>query len=156
MSSAKKSKEEREPNKKEKLAAAKKRLYEVSHSFIRERDSVGGFGRCIDCKKKVGIKWLQCGHFIPDQAGNILLRYHPHNMHGQFSGCNLKFVQERVKINYTLAMLDKYGREYVDSLIKKVDAGRGMKVDLSFYETMISLYEKGDENEIINYLNTLC
>lgn len=144
------------PTKKERLDAAKEKLYAVSHAFIRTRDSKDGFGHCIDCKKKIGIKWLQCGHFIPDQSGNILLRYHPHNMHGQFSGCNLKFVQERVKINYTLAMIDKYGREYIDSLIKKVDSGRGMKVDLSFYETMIKLYEVGDEDKIINYLESLC
>lgn len=148
MSSVKKS------TKKDLLDAAKKKLYEVSHAHVRARDSKDGFGRCIDCKKKVGIKWLQCGHFIPDQSGHILLRYHPHNMHGQFSGCNLRFAQERVKINYTLVMIDRYGREYVDSLLAMVDVGRAMKVDLSFYEEMIKLYEEGDEDNIINYLNT--
>ena len=149
MSLLKKSKKEQ----KEEIDAAKKKLYEVSHKYIRDRDCKDGKGHCIDCNKEVGAKWIQCGHFIPDHSGQILLRYHPHNMWGQFSGCNLKFAQERVKINYTLAMIDKFGRAYVDSLVKMVDAGRAVKVDLSFYETMITLYEEGDEGKIINYLN---
>lgn len=152
----KKVKKEKKPTKKQQLDSAKKKLEEVSHKYIRDRDSIGRVGMCIDCKKVYTRSSLQCGHFVPDRAGNILLRYHPHNMHGQFSGCNMKVVQERVKINYTLTMIDLYGREYVDKLINMIDLGRGMKVDLSFYETMIKLYEEGDEKKIVNYLESLC
>lgn len=149
-------KKEKNPTKKQQLDSAKKMLEEVSHEYIRDRSCIAFVGTCIDCRKVFGKKWIQCGHFIPDRAGNILLRYHPHNMQGQFSGCNMKVVQERVKINYTLAMVDLYGREYVNKLISMIDLGRGLKVDLSFYETMIELYKKGDEKAIVNYLESLC
>lgn len=137
------------------IKKAKEKLEKLSHDFVRRRDSVYNNGQvggnCIDCGKYVTGQAFQCGHFEPSGSCGVLLRYHPHNMHGQASGCNMGVVQERVKINYTLAMIKRYGEKYVRQM--KELKQRNVKADILFYERMIELYEAGDEKEIIKYLN---
>lgn len=133
-----------------------KELYEVSHTYIRKRDSIsddkiGGY--CFDCGKYEEGQQFQAGHFIPDASGGAILRYHPHNMHGQRGGCNMKHQQETVKINYTLKMIEKYGRKYVDKL--KALKWKTIRADEIFYNKMIELYKAGNEKKIISYLNSL-
>lgn len=133
---------------------AKVTLEKLSHDFVRQRDSVNKpsiGGNCVDCGKYVTGGAFQAGHFEPSGSCGVLLRYHPHNMHGQASGCNMGVVQERVKINYTLAMIKKYGEEYVWEM--KALKKRNVKADILFYERMIELYEDGNEKEIIKYIN---
>lgn len=131
------------------------KLTEVSHTFIRKRDGIDGEirGYCFDCGVYTEGQQFQCGHFVADGECGAWLRYHPHNMHGQSGGCNMKVSQERVKIAYTLKMIDKYGREYVDYL--RSQRHRTIKADSFFYQTMIDLYEKGDEDKIVEYLESL-
>lgn len=134
---------------------AKKTLYALSHTFIRNRDSSiddGIGGNCFDCGHLCFGPQFQCGHWIADSKG-ALTRYHPLNMHGQFSGCNMKQQQEHVKINYTLKMEDAYSREYVDKLKRMSE--RTIDADIMFYTTLIDLYTAGDENAIIEYLDKL-
>ena len=136
---------------------AKKELVELSHTFIRKRDSINDYeikGYCFDCGILCEGINFQCGHFEADSVGGALLRYHPHNMHGQFSGCNMKTSQERVKINYTLKMLENYGLTYVNHL--RALKNKSIKADILFYEKMVELYKEGDEQKIIDYLETLC
>jgi len=131
-------------------------LTEKSHTFIRKRDSksedsIGGY--CVDCGYYAEGQQFQCGHWHPDSTGGAILRYHPHNMHGQAGKCNTKFQQESVKINYTFAMQKKYGVEYCAKLNNlrwvSIDA------DIFFYQKMIELYDRGDEEEIVSYLESL-
>ena len=132
-----------------------KELETISHEYIRRRDGIDNElkGYCVDCGKYCeGQNW-QCGHFEASGSGGALLRYHPHNMHGQFSGCNMAYSQERVKIAYTLKMIDKYGREYVDKL--RSYRHKTIKADIIFYTTMIDLYRKGVEKDIVAYLESL-
>lgn len=134
---------------------AKKVLYELSHTYIRKRDSkdkdfIGG--NCIDCGKWATGGNFQAGHFIADSKG-VLTRYHPLNMHGQSGGCNIKYQQEWVKINYTLVMIKRYGKPFVEKL--KAMSNKTVRVDLSFYLKMIDLYRAGDEKGIIKYLESL-
>lgn len=138
----------------QRVKRAKKKLEELSHTFIRKRDSIdsdfiGGY--CFDCGVYAEGQQFQCGHWERDSTGGALLRYHPHNMHGQAGGCNMKERQEVVKIVYTLRMIDTYGREYVDKL--RFMKNKSIKADIIFYEKMIELYEKGDENKIVEFLN---
>ena len=135
---------------------AKKELEIVSHNHVRRRDSIhddriGGY--CFDCGEYAEGQQFQAGHFEASGSCGAILRYHPHNMNGQKGGCNVGYAQERVKINYTLKMIDKYGREYVDHL--KSLKNKQIKADIIFYETMIELYKKGNEEDIINYLENL-
>lgn len=134
---------------------AKAQLYDLSHTYIRKRDSIDDYqigGKCFDCGILAYGQQFQCGHFIPDSKGAIT-RYHPHNMHGQSGGCNMKHQQENVKINYTIKMQDKYGRDYVMHL--KQMSEKTIKADLTFYNTLIELYIVGDEKGIVNYLESL-
>ena len=135
---------------------AKKELEIVSHNHVRRRDSKNEHeiaGNCFDCGEWAEGQQFQAGHFEASGSCGALLRYHPHNMHGQKGGCNMAVAQERVKINYTLRMIDKYGRDYVDHL-KRLKQ-KQIKADIIFYETMIELYKIGNEKAIIDYLESL-
>lgn len=138
-------------------------LTKISHDFIRKRDSYKHgiedrfAGACFDCGKWAEGKDFQAGHFYDSGGHGAWLRWHPHNMNGQHSGCNMKQRQEKVKIDYTLKMIDKYGREYVDFLKKQKDAG--IDADRDFYMTMIELYKEAmntlDDKPIVKFLENL-
>ncbi len=135
-----------------------KKLYEVSHTFIRRRDSkapdkIGGY--CFDCGEYAEGAQFQAGHWLPDSVGGAILRYHPHNMHGQIGKCNCKFQQEFVKINYTFAMQRKYGKEYCEFLHGIKNKSKLIKADSIFYQRMIDLYEAGNEVAIVTFLHSL-
>lgn len=134
----------------------KKELEKISHDFIRKRDSINEYeigGRCFDCGKLCYGQQFQAGHFMPSGSCGAVLRYNPHNMHGQSGGCNCGYRQEQVKINYTMAMIKKYGKKYVDKLVAMKN--KTIKADVIFYQTMIDLYKVGDEKKIIKYLESL-
>lgn len=133
-----------------------KELEKVSHDFIRERDSkdknfIGG--NCFDCGIWAEGQQFQAGHFLPSGSCGALLRYHPHNMHGQSGGCNMKHQQENVKIRYTFSMIKKYGIKYVEKLRSMKQ--KSIKADVIFLQKLIDLYKKGNEKNIINYLERL-
>jgi hypothetical protein len=137
-------------------AILQQKLVEVSHTYIRLRDSINPDeirGYCFDCGTYTEGRHFQAGHFIADASGGAILRYHPHNMHGQASGCNMKVSQERVKIEYTIKMQEKYGIDYVNFL--RSLKNKSIKADEIFYRKMIELYEKGDEDSIVQYLHGL-
>ena len=141
--------------KKKSPAQLKKELTKLSHDFIRERDSKRKgiiAGNCFDCGLWVEGQQFQAGHFESDSTGGALLRYHPHNIHGQSGGCNMAYSQERVKINYTLKMIDTYGRDYVEKLRQLKN--KTIKADIIFYSKMIELYKKGNEKNIVKYLHS--
>ena len=135
---------------------AKKDLEIISHTFIRKRDSVhpdliGGY--CFDCGTYAEGQHFQAGHFETSGGHGAILRYHPHNMHGQASGCNMKQRQEVVKINYTLKMLERYGMERLEKLRQLKN--KSVKADIIWYEKMIELYEAGDEKAIVEFLEAV-
>lgn len=144
--------------KKDKLPTLKKlrkTLYELSHTFIRKRDSETDdrlAGPCCSCGKWVEGQNFQAGHYYPSGSCGILLRYHPHNMHGQGGlCCNItRNHKEAVKVKYADFMYKRYGSERMQQIIR-------MKNTLSkenryFYDTMIELYKTGDEIEIVKFL----
>lgn len=138
------------------IKRAKKELEIVSHNHVRRRDSKSEHeiaGYCFDCDLWSVGQQFQAGHFEPSGSCGAILRYHPHNMHGQNGGCNSQYQQEKVKVAYTLRMLDKYGRKYVDHLRQLKN--KQIKADIIFYETMIELYKIGDESQIVKYLESL-
>ena len=135
---------------------AKKELEILSHNFIRKRDSINDYeikGYCFDCGKLSEGQNFQCGHWIPNSVGGALLRYHPQNMHGQASGCNCGYQQEMVKIRYTAMMYQKYGKKCVAGLLQLKK--KSIKADIIFYTKMIDLYIKGDEDEIVRFLESI-
>lgn len=140
----------------QRVKRAKVRLEKLSHDHVRRRDSISPEeikGYCFDCGKLCEAQQAQAGHWQPSGSCGALLRYHPHNMHLQAGGCNCGYQQENVKINYTLAMIKKYGNEYVEQLRQL--RNKSIKADIIFYDKMIELYEEGDEEKIVDYLHSL-
>lgn len=140
------------------IKRAKKKLVEISHRYIRERDSkdkgiIAGF--CCTCPKWCEGSDFQAGHYEPDSTGGALLRYHPNNMHGQGGFCcNInKHGQQKMANAYTIFMIKKYGLKFVEKL--RALKQKSIKADIIFYETMINLYEQGDEKKIVKYLESL-
>lgn len=130
-------------------------LEKISHDYIRNRDSVSYgtiAGYCFDCGEYVVGQQFQAGHWIPSSKG-ALTRYHPHNMHGQAGKCNCKYDQEKVKINYTFKMQDKYGYEHCMKL--KAMSEKMVKANTKFYEDLIELYKEGDETKIVGYIDSI-
>ncbi len=139
------------------LKKAKKDLELISHTYIRKRDSINDIeiaGYCFDCGRYAEGQQFQCGHFEPSGSSGALLRYHPQNMNGQRGACNVGYVQERVKIDYTIAMIRRYGQERVNKIRQLKH--KTIKADIIFYETLIDLYKQGDEQKIIDYLESVC
>ena len=135
---------------------AKKDLEILSHNFVRRRDSRRSdiiAGNCFDCGTYSEGQQFQCGHWQPSGSCGAILRYHPHNMHGQRGACNIGYVQEKVKIDYTLKMIKKYGAERVEKLRQL--RNKTIKADIIFYEKMIELYTFGDEEAIVFYLESM-
>ena len=142
------------------IKRAKNVLTELSHTFVRKRDSVSGDGNvfggpCCSCGKFCGGSDFQAGHWEADSTGGAILRYHPQNMHGQGGFCcNInRHGQQRMGVAYTMFMIKRYGLKHVEflrSLKKKV-----IKADIIFFETMIELYRQGDEKKIVAYLHSL-
>ena len=137
---------------------AKKELTELSHTFVRKRDSVdknkiGGY--CISCKKYCSGADFQSGHWIPDSIGGALLRWHPLNMSGQGGYCcNInRHGQQRMGNDYTLALLEKHGLERINELRRLCQ--KSIKCDILFLEKMIELYKGGNEAEIVGYIHSL-
>lgn len=140
------------------LKKAKKELEVISHLHIRKRDSlkdgeIGGI--CCSCGKFCVGSDFQAGHYEPSGSCGALLRYHPHNMHGQGGFCcNLNFGNsakaQRTANGYTFFMIKKYGRAYVEKL--RALKQKSIKADVFFYEKMVELYKEGNERKIINYL----
>ena len=141
------------------IKRAKKELTLISHTFVRKRDSInknkiGGY--CMSCGKYCEGSDFQAGHWEPDSTGGALLRYHPQNMHGQGGYCcNInRHGQQRMGNDYTLKMIERYGLKRVNELRKL--KYKSIKADILFYERMIELYRAGNEQDIIDYLESLC
>lgn len=137
------------------LNKLKAELKMAAHTFVKVRDAISTEpynGNCITCGKFVEGGDFQAGHFEPSGSCGVLLRYHPHNIHGQGGFCcNInRNGQQKMANEYTMKMIEKYGHERVVELrnLKKrsVNAGR------YFYETMLGLYKQGNENEIVKFI----
>ena len=139
------------------LKKLKNDLKKASHTFVKNRDAFSTNpykGECITCGKYVEAGDFQAGHFEPSGSCGVLLRYHPHNIHGQGGFCcNInRNGQQKMANEYTMWMINKYGHQRVVELRelkrRSVNAGR------YFYETMLELYEQGDEAEIIKFIES--
>lgn len=93
----------------------KKKAQEVFNAWIRERDSEGGYFRCISCDKTKDISQLEAGHYY-DRGECDGLRYHENNVHGQCTYCNNFKSSHLVKPLYRENLIKKIGLEAVEEL----------------------------------------
>lgn len=89
-----------------------KKLDSVFSQYIRLKDAKDGIATCVTCGTKDEWKNMQNGHFV--SRGKYSTRWSELNCHVQCLRCNV-FLKGNY-INYTLYMIDRYGREKVDEL----------------------------------------
>ena len=95
-----------------KLAKLKKKADCTFSRYIRLKNSVAGYCTCVTCGKKLPIKGIQNGHYIPR---NILItRFSEDNCHPQCVGCNV-FKSGNLG-EYAHYILKTYGEEKLDEL----------------------------------------
>ena len=105
-----------------------------------------GYCVCVSCGVSKHWKEMQGGHFIP--RGNKATKHMEENIHPQCPGCNcygMKYGDAEKQ--YTLYMVDTYGRDFVDELLAtKGKAHKILRADLedmkAEFKAMISELEK--------------
>lgn len=112
-----------------------KKLDIVFSQYIRlDKTDVDGYGECVTCGNRLFWKELQNGHYI--SRGKYPTRWDEDNCHLQDYRCNV--VLNGNYIEYTLYMLDSYGREFVDQLKSK--SINGEKISTPQLKEMIDHY----------------
>ena len=132
------------PKKAPTVTKLKKDLWEAVKIFIRNRDNM----TCFTSGVKVEGSNCHCGHGIPSSVGGVLLRYHPLNLHVQSYVENIHHSGNGGE--YYRRSVQKYGQDTVDRLYALKN--KSVKADKYFYQTLIDLYKKGNQQEIIDFI----
>lgn len=96
-----------------KMKSAKKKAWQAFSLYIRTRDSVNGMCACITCGKVIPIKEAQASHFLGGRSNAVL--FDEEAVYAGCVGCNM-FLHGNYGV-YTLKMIDRYGRDWVDAKI---------------------------------------
>lgn len=110
-----------------------KELDSIFSKYIRQRDD--GYG-CITCGDKKPWKEMQNCHFYT--RGRIPTRWDETNCHSGCYRCNV--VLKGNYINYTLYMIDRYGRKAVEEL--EVKSLSKIKITTQEIKDMIENYKQ--------------
>lgn len=84
-------------------------LWKIISPYIRQRDG----GKCFTCGMVKHWKEMHAGHFIPKGSWSDT-EFDEDNIHCQCPKCNT-FLGGNLT-EYTIRMIDKYGRDFVDQL----------------------------------------
>ena len=102
------------------LRKAKEKSQKIFNEYIRLRDCLATTGCpfgavCCTCGKETNAgRDLQAGHYILDSKNGNSTSFEEHNVHAQCKSCN-RYHHGRLD-EYTLFIIDKYGREELDRL----------------------------------------
>lgn len=116
----------------------KKLTYELDRIFsiyIRRKDAVNGFAKCVTCPARMPYKLMQNGHFISRKR--IATRWDVRNCHVQCKHCN-ETLDGNLKV-YKAFMLQKYGPDVLYDL--KQLANSGDKITTIRLSEMITMYK---------------
>lgn len=69
--------------------------------------------KCVSCPTVLPWKEMHCAHFV--ERGKKSLRWLEENLHPACPSCNV-FRKEHHMREYTLYMIDMYGRDFIDEL----------------------------------------
>lgn len=89
-----------------------RQLDSVFSTYIRQKEAIDGIGRCVTCGDTKPWQQLQNGHFYT--RGRYHTRWDEDNCHTQCVTCNV--FKKGNYINYTMYMIDRYGRDFVNEL----------------------------------------
>lgn len=113
-----------------------KDLDNIFSQYIRLKASDQyGYCICVTSGQKMFWKEAQCGHFV--SRGKYPTRWDETNCHPQSVYSNIFLKGDY--INYTIYMIDRYGREYVDELIDR--SKQSVKIPTSELIEKISYYK---------------
>ena len=97
-----------------KLSTLQAKADAVTSTYIRQKYSDhAGYVKCVTCDTVLPWKDSHCAHYI--ERGHIPTRYIEENLHPACPSCNV-FRKEYHKRQYTLYMIDMYGRDKIDEL----------------------------------------
>lgn len=100
--------------KKQSLRSLKNKCWRIFSEWVRRRDAdEGGTVHCVTCRKPIYWKEAHAGHFVPGRTNAVL--FHPDIVNPQCPICNIW--KGGAYHDYTLYMLDKYGREKVEEFL---------------------------------------
>ena len=105
--------------------------------YIRQRDR----GVCFTCGNTKDWKEQQAGHFIPKGSYSDT-EFDEINVNCQCASCNT--FKHGNLTEYTLRLIDKYGREVVDDLQRRKYKTKKWKVEE--LEALIEIYKEKLEN----------
>ncbi len=99
-----------------------------------------GFASCVSCGRIQHYKEMDGGHFIP-KGSSSRWALEECNVHPQCKGCNGYGMRHgNAEAQYTMWMIDWYGRDFVESMIaKKRDPVKLYQQD---YRDMIADWEE--------------
>ncbi|HEY0087295.1 MAG TPA: recombination protein NinG [Candidatus Lokiarchaeia archaeon] len=104
------------------IKTLKRKLWEKYVSpYIRQRDK----GVCFTCGKIDDWRNQHCGHFIPRSKYSDI-EFTEENLHCQCNKCNT-YLSGNMR-EYTLRMIDMYGRSKVDELIQRSNIVKVWKI----------------------------
>lgn len=84
----------------------------VTSQYIRQKYAdPQGIVKCVTCDSKLHWKESHCAHFM--ERANKATRWLEENLHPACPSCNI-FRKEYHKREYTLYIIDMYGREKID------------------------------------------
>ena len=111
----------------------KRILWKLVSEYIRQKES----GICFTCGKRENWKYQHCGHFIPRGSYSDTM-YDEVNLHCQCPKCNT-FLHGNLT-EYTIRMIEKYGKEKVDELRARGRKVKKWKIDE--LEELINYYKE--------------
>ncbi len=99
-------------NKRASLSSLIRKADTITSQYIRQKyaDSAG-IVKCVTCDTKLHWSQSHCAHFM--ERANKATRWLEENLHPACPSCNV-FRKEYHKREYTLYIIDMYGREKID------------------------------------------
>jgi len=112
------------------------RLDEIFSKFIRKRDTMAGYGRCISCDAILTFDTCDCGHYV--NRKHMSTRFDEFNCNAQCRSCN-RFDEGNIQ-GYRRGLIKKIGLKSTDMLeIKKHNLCQLSLVEL---DLLIAYYKK--------------
>jgi len=99
------------------LPSLKTKADTITSQYIRQKyaDHAGNV-KCCTCQTVKHWKEMHCAHYV--ERGKTAVRWEEENLHPACPSCNV-YRKEYHKREYTLYMIDMYGREKIDELNKE-------------------------------------
>lgn len=101
-------------SKKQSLPAKKESADRITSKYIRQKwADENGFVKCVTCETVKHWKEMHCAHYI--ERGKMRTRWLEENLRVACPSCNV-YRKEYHKREFTLVMIDDYGRDGVEEL----------------------------------------